>query len=79
MASFSLQANRWKKVAQWYGLASRKVKVKVQTTRKCSWRRRTVAVIKDGGTFYGSKTLALWNAWLEVKSPVATTGSSKFV
>ena len=79
MASYTLKANKWKKVGQWYGTMSKKLKVTVGTTRKCYWRRKTAYATTGSGGFYGSKTVTLFNSWLDVKSPVNTSATSKFV
>ena len=77
--AIQLKAGKWTKVGSWYGTGSRKLLITVTTDQECRWRRKTVWARTGRGSFLGQKTVTLWNSWVDVKSPVDATCTTKFV
>lgn len=77
--SIQLKANKWKKVASWYGTNSKKIRIDVATSEQCQWRRKTAWVTTGSGKFTDKKDVGLFNSLVDVKSPVDTTCTSSFI
>ena len=78
MASYNLKAGKWKKVGAWYGTYGRNLNISVGTTQQCRWRRKHAWIQTGSAHFTGRAIVYLFNAWVDVRSPVDTTCTTVF-